>query len=185
MPGQVHGQIAAGNPDAVQVRFQRRQVAPGAVERCGVADDPRVLPHDPGKPVADSFQVPGWLRQRLPAFPHGGFDGGPVRIPKPAAVRHPPGDGVAGDGAEDGGIGDPVAAQAIGAVDAAGILAGGEKPVSFRPAVGGELDAPHHVVRRRHHLDPPGHQIEPAIGAAFDHARELAANLVPVQVAHG
>ena len=47
-----------------------------------------------------------------------------------------------------------------------------------------EFDAAHHVVGRRHHLDPVAGQVEAAVGAAPDHALEAAAHLVRAQMLH-
>ena len=72
---------------------------------------------------------------------------------QPSSRAHPRGHAVAGDAAEHGRVGDAVAAEAVGAVHAAGVLAGGEQPVQRGAAVGREDDAAHHVVGGRHDLD--------------------------------
>ena len=51
-----------------------------------------------------------------------------ARHPQAGPSRHPVGHHVAGDAAEDGGLGDAIAAEAIGSVHAARVLARGEQP---------------------------------------------------------
>ena len=91
---------------------------------------------------------------------------------------------VAGDAAEHRGVGDAVAAQPVGAVHAAGVLAGRVEPRQLGGAIGVELDAAHHVMRGRDHLDAAGGEIEAAIGAALDHALELAPHALRPEMAH-
>ena len=67
---------------------------------------------------------------------------------------------------------------------AAGVLAGGVEPRHRRRAVGREHHAAHHVMRGRDHLDAAGGEIEAAIGAALDHALELAPHAVGAEMAH-
>jgi hypothetical protein len=47
-----------------------------------------------------------------------------------------------------------------------------------------ELDAAPHGVRGRHHLDSPVGEVEAAVGAALDHALELAPHVVGAEMAH-
>ena len=90
----------------------------------------------------------------------------------------------AGDAAEHRRIRDTVAAETVRAVHAARILARDEQPFALGRAIGGELDAAHHVVRGRHDFDLAGGEIEAAIGAALDHSLELAAHVVGTQMRH-
>src|SRR6185437_16697153 len=88
------------------------------------------------------------------------------------------------DAAEHRRVGHAVAAQAIGAVHAAGVLAGRIEPGQFRRAVGFEFDAAHHVMRGRDHLDAAGGEIEAAIVAALDHALEFAPHALGAEMRH-
>ncbi len=100
-------------------------------------------------------------------------------------LAHPRRHAVAGDRAEYRGVGDAVAAEPIRAVHAAGILAGDEKAAQRGGAVGGELDAAHHVVRSGNHFDQSASKIEAAVGATLDHALELLAHALGTEVSHG
>src|SRR6185312_6387210 len=95
-------------------------------------------------------------------------------------LRH----GFAGDAAEHSRIGHTVAAETVCAVHTAGILAGDEQVFAFGRAIDGKLHAPHHVVRSGHDFDLAGGEVEPTVGAAFDHSLELAADVVGTQVCH-
>src|SRR5258707_915418 len=68
---------------------------------------------------------------------------------------------------------------------ATGVLACRVKPANFRGAVGREHHAAHHVVRGGNDLDAAGGEIEAAVGAALDHAFELAPHIVGPQMSHG
>ena len=96
-------------------------------------------------------------------------------------LRHP----VARNAAIDGGVGDAVAAEPVGAVDAARVLARGVEAGQGRGGVGLEGDAAHHVMRRRHHLDQPAGEVEAAVPAALDHALEALLDRSGTEMGHG
>ena len=92
--------------------------------------------------------------------------------------------GNLGDAAEHRGIRHAVAAQAVGAMHAAAVLARGEKSGRGGRAIDVELDPTHQVVRRRHDLDPAARQVEAAVLAAVDHAGEGPGDLLGTKMAH-
>src|SRR5262249_21155714 len=98
----------------------------------------------------------------------------------PQLRRH----GVASDATEHRGVGDAVAAEAVGAVHATGVLAGRVEARHRRGAVRREHHAAHHVMGGRDHLDAPGREIEAAVGATLDHALEFTAHAVGTEMAH-
>src|SRR2546422_84176 len=81
---------------------------------------------------------------------------------------------VAGDAAEHGRLGDAVAAQAVGAVHTARVLAGGEEALDRRAAVGIDDDAAHHEVRGGPDLHRPAREVAAEVAAAPHHAAEVA-----------
>ena len=87
---------------------------------------------------------------------------------------------VAGAGAEDDGVGDAVAAEAIRAVDAAGVFAGGEEAFDVRAAVDVDPDAAHVVVGAGADFDAVVHQVEAVLAAAVDHAGEVFGDVLDV-----
>ncbi len=89
---------------------------------------------------------------------------------------------IAGDAAEHGGLRDTIAAQAVGAVDTAGILTGREEPVDRRAARGVDDDAAHHEVCRRADLDRPAREIPAEVTTAPDHAAEVPLDHVGAEV---
>ena len=107
----------------------------------------------------------------------------PGRAGRPG--RHIPRHFRAADAAVDGGVGDAVAAQTVGAVRAARVLAGDEQARQFGDGARRAHHAAHQIMRARHHLDAPGRQVETAVGASLDHAGELAAHFIGAEVAHG
>ena len=90
-----------------------------------------------------------------------------------------------GDTAEYRRVGHAIAAEAVGAVHPARILAGDKQPRQLGAAIGREFDAAHQVVRGRHDFDFARREVEPAVGAAFDHALELAAHVLRPEMGHG
>ena len=92
-------------------------------------------------------------------------------------LRDPARHDVAGDAAEHGGVGDAIAAEPVGAVHAAGILAGDEQAVTLGRGIDLADHAAHEVMRGRHHFDQPAGKVETAIAAAIDHALEFLRHL--------
>src|SRR5262244_1745967 len=66
----------------------------------------------------------------------------------------------------------------------AGVLAGGKKARHRRGAVGREHDAAHHVMRGWDHLDAAAGKVKAAVGAALDHALEIAPHVGGAEMAH-
>ena len=89
----------------------------------------------------------------MPTERHGGVDHTLVDVGDGLPRLDGRRDAVAGNAAEHGRVGDPVAAQAVGAVHAAGIFAGRIQARHLGRAVGLEHQAAHHIMRGRHHLD--------------------------------
>ncbi|HEU5321581.1 MAG TPA: FAD-binding protein, partial [Methylomirabilota bacterium] len=83
-------------------------------------------------------------------------------------------DGVAGQAAEHRGLGHAVAAQSVGAVHPAGVLAGREETLDGRAARGVDDDPTHEEVRRGADLDRAAGQVAAEVAAAPDHAAEVA-----------
>src|SRR5439155_19246611 len=77
-----------------------------------------------------------------------------------------------------------VAAQPVGTVHSACVFPGSEYSGEARRAIRGEHDATHHVMRGWNHFDQTAREIEPAIGAALDHAFELTPNAVRPEMRH-
>ncbi len=102
----------------------------------------------------------------------------------PAVGRHPRRHRLPGDAAEHGRVGDAVAAEAVGAVHAAGILAGHEQARQLGRGIDAAHHAAHEVVRRRHHLHEAARKVEAAVGAALHHALEHLGDLLGPQVRH-
>ena len=69
-------------------------------------------------------------------------------------------------------------------MNAAGIFARNEETFNGGGGIGATYDAAHQVVGRWHDLDEAPSEIEAAIGAALDHALELAPDLFGAEVAH-
>ena len=67
---------------------------------------------------------------------------------------------------------------------ATGIFPSDVKTFHLRPRVHIDHDTPHEVMRRRHHLDLTGGQIETTIGTAFHHALELLTHKIRPQMGH-
>ena len=91
---------------------------------------------------------------------------------------------VAGDAAEHGRIGDAVAAQSVGAMHAARVLAGDEQARPLGRSVRIAHEPAHAVMRGRHDLDETAGEIEAAIRAALDHALELLGDLLGSKMRH-
>ena len=155
-----------------------------ALQTASIADDADVLPHQIVKPLAQVIEVAGGSRKRPAGAGNRFIDRHPIGIAKAALVRRPAGHGNAGEAAIDGGVRHPVAAEPVGAVHAAGVLAGGEQAGQPGRAVGLEAHPAHQVMGGRHHLDPPAGEIEAAIGAALHHALELGAHPIGAEMAH-
>ncbi len=151
----------------------------------GVAHDARVVPHGRLQLLAHRLEVAAFSRAEgtLGAGDRG-VDGERIGGAKIALAADPRRHRVPGDAAENRGIGDAVAAQPVGAVHAARVLAGHEQSRERGRAIGGELDTAHHVMRGRHDLDTASGEIEAAIRAALDHALELAPHIVGAEVRH-
>src|SRR5439155_946661 len=80
---------------------------------------------------------------------------------------------VARNSPEDRGLRHAVAAEAVGSMDAARVLAGREEPLDRGPAGGVDHHATHHEVGRRAHLDGPAREVAAEVTAALDHAAEV------------
>ena len=184
LPAEIeHRRLAAkaGAGEGIAEFVERRDRAP---QTASIADDADVLPHQIVKPLAQGIDVAGGFRERQAGAADRFIDRRAIGVAKAALLRRPACHGVAGEAAIDGGVRHPVAAEPVGAVHAAGILAGGEQAGQPGRAVGLEAHPAHQVVRRRHHLDPSAGEIEATIGAALDHALELGAHLVGAEMAH-
>ena len=116
---------------------------------------------------------PRLARERMLRARHLGLDRVLVGRAMAGIGRDPRRHRLAGDAAEHGRVGDAVAAEPVGAVHAAGVLAGDEQARQLGRGVDAAHHAAHEVVRGRHHLDQPAGEIEAAVGAALDHALEL------------
>ena len=95
-----------------------------------------------------------------------------ARHPQAGPSRHPVGHHVAGDAAENGGLGDAIAAESIGSVHAARVLARGEQPFQIGVAGAVDRDAAHHEVRGGSDLHGRARQVIAEVAAALDHAAE-------------
>src|SRR5262249_46472121 len=102
------------------------------------------------------------------------------------AWRRAPGDElghhVAGDAAEHRRFGDAVAAEAVGAVNTAGVLAGREEPFDRRAARGVDDDAAPHEVRGRSPLHRAARDITAGVAAGPRHAAEVSLDDVGAEV---
>ena len=116
---------------------------------------------------------------------HLGLDDRLVRVAKAGLQRNIAPHHIAGDAAIDGRVGDTVAAQPVGAMRAASILAGDIESGKGGPRVGIDDNAAHEIMRRRHHLDKAASKVEAAIGAALHHAGEFLRDIVGPQMRHG
>jgi hypothetical protein len=126
VPAHVEGAVGVGHAGARQLRVQLVEPLQAALQRAGRAQDADVVPHAVVQRLAHRLEVA-----------RGSANGASARATAAAMAAssargqrlapHPVGHHVAGDAAEHGGIGDAVAAQAVGAVHAAGVLAGREQ----------------------------------------------------------
>ncbi len=181
VPRQVERPRASIEANRGELRVEVVEPLRGAREARPVAHDARIVPHQVVQALAYRFERGGIgapARKRRFGARDRPFQRRGVGLAPLAVAREPRRDRVAGNAAEYRRIGDTVAAQPVGAVHAARILAGHEESAPLRRAIRRELDAAHHVVRRGHDLDPAGREIEAAVGAALDHALELAPHVV-------
>src|SRR2546425_13141561 len=84
----------------------------------------------------------------------------------------PVGHGITGEATEHGGVGQAVAPEAVGAVDAARVLARREEALDARATGGIDHHAAHHEVRGGPDLDRLAREIATEVAAAPDHAAE-------------
>ena len=184
MPSEIVAPHARAEPAIAQLFAEPIECGACARKARPVADDADVVPHDALELRAQRAEIARLLPKRMKRpLPH--------LIEGVAVDRHmvEPGGEVArhcapSNAAKDGGIGNPIAAQAVGAMDTARILARRIKAEQRRPALDVEDNPAHHVMRRRHHLDQPARKIKAAISAARDHAGELPGNVLGPEVRH-
>ena len=183
MPGQVVAAVAIGHADAAQRGMVGGHGLQAALHRA-LAQHADVVPHGPRQLVAQFMDAAGRLRKGIFRALDAARDGARIRI-APAAVRgHVRGHRIAGDAAEHGGIRHAIAAEPVGAMHAATVLARRVQPRRRGRAVDVELHATHQIVRGRHHLDLAARQVEAAVLAAVDHAGEGLGDFLRTQVAH-
>src|SRR5438094_428214 len=148
MPGEIERAIATLGRQRVDLELAADRIKRGSRARKtrGIAHDARVVPHRLMKPIADrleiafAFAVEGAIGARQRRFDDR-FVGGARR----ALSRYPSSDRLPGDAAEHGRIGHTVAAEAVGTVYAARILAGDEESRKLGRAIGREFHAAHQV----------------------------------------
>ncbi len=184
MPGQIVAKVFAGDAGFAKPRAQFLEATARARQALRVAKDADVVPHEVVERLANRLDVARSLadrtaraRFRRREIPGCGL--APLAVAQ-GPLRHR----VPRDRAEHGRIGDPVPAEAIGAVHAARVFASREQALERGAPVGRELDAAHHVVRGGNDFDEPAGEVEAAIGAALDHALELRAHVGLSQVRH-
>ena len=131
------------------------------------------------------MDVAGCLRERVAGTRDFFFDDSLVRVPGRAHRRGVRAHDVSRDAAVNGRIGDPVAAETVGAVSAAGVFPSHVKAGQFSPRIGIANHAAHEVMGRRHNLDAAGREVEPAVRASLDHATEPFPHFRRAEMAHG
>ena len=157
-----HGHGVERAFDGVDLACRRRQAA-------HVTENAETVPGQGAQPL---LQRKGPSGDRAGTLQTGAGRVEPVPVDGRARpFRRVAGDRLPGDGPEHHRFGHPVAAEAVGAVDAAGILAGREQPFQGRAAVGVDADAAHLEVRRGGHLDQVGRHVDADGQAAGVHAR--------------
>src|SRR3989454_2234527 len=173
LPGEVQRR-AARHADVVQAHRDPLHLAQRRPETLRLAHQPGLLPHHRPQITLELIELgagrpPERSDERardLPEARHRQRGG--------RTVGHERGHGVPGDASEDGGVGDAIAAQPIGAVHAPGVLAGGEEPFDGGAAAGIDDDAAHHEVGRGPDLHGLAGQVAAEVAAALDHAPEVA-----------
>ncbi len=184
VPGEVERARRVREPGARETRVQLVERAERAAQPGAVAQDADVVPHQVVERLADRVEVARRPAERREGRAARAFDRFRIGLGEAARRGEPGRHRLAGDAAEHGGVRDAVAAEAVRAVHAAGVLARREEARERGGAVDAELHAAHHVVRGRHHLDSPAGEIEAAVGAALDHALELAPHVLGAEMAH-
>ncbi len=122
MPGEVEGALAVGHADRQQLGLDCAEHVETAPQAGGVPDHADIIPHGVQQPLAQAVEVAALRANGSCALGSSAADRlvglSPSRIGRdPGRHRLP------GDAAEHGGVGDAVAAEPVGAVRAAGILA--------------------------------------------------------------
>ncbi|MCY1517339.1 hypothetical protein D9M68_520160 [compost metagenome] len=158
--------------------------AKAALHRLAMAQHAHVVPHRLRERVAQFVDAPRTPGERELGALDAPRNDAPVRVAPLAGFRNIGGHRVAGDSAEHRGVGHAVSAQAVGAVHPAAVFAGRIETRRSGRAVHVELDAAHQVVGRRHHFHLAARQVESAILAAVDHARERLGHLLRAKMAH-
>ncbi len=142
------------------VRSRRYGSMPRSMPRTG-AHDAHILPHRllqrRGAAAATSARL---AAERLAGAGDLGVQHCLVGIAQGAHAADVRAHDIARDAAIDGGIGHAVAAEPVGAMRAASVLAGDVEPFHRRAGVGVDHHAAHEVMRGRHHLDQAAGQIE-------------------------
>src|SRR5262245_49201457 len=154
----------------------------GEPEALGVAHEPRTLQHDVAQLALDCVH----LRRAAATQRCCGTRGSRLQRDRAHLGPRPPGDErrhhVARDATEHGGLGNTIAAEAVRAMNAAGVLAGGEQAFHRRAAVGIDDDAAHHEVRGRPDLDGSAREVPAKVAASTHHAAKVALDHLGAQV---
>ena len=187
MPCQVEGEAAAGDAGLHQFILDGVELGQRAGHACLGADHADIVPHHILQLAAQRVDIALNLAALRPSgrvhgARHLGLDDRLVRVAKASLKRDIAPHHIAGHAAIDGRVGDTVAAQPVGAMRAASILAGDIESGKGGPRVGIDDNAAHEVMRRRHHLDQAARQVEAAIGAAFHHAGEFLRDIFGPQM---
>ena len=184
VPGQIEAAIGIGDAGGQKFRLDPVERREAARDAGPVAHHADFVPHGIEQRFAQRVQIAGFLRERLLGAREFGIEHVCIRLAMSGIGGDPARHHVAGNAAEHRRIGDAIAAEPIGAVHAAGILAGNEQAETLRRGVDLADDAAHEIMRRRHHFDQAAGQIETAVAAAIDHALELLRHFGRSEMTH-
>src|SRR6185312_4297057 len=150
----------------------------------GTTQDTYIIPHYVIEAFTHRRQISARAVERRERARIRCFDRCFVRVGQGATSRRTRSHDVARDAAEYGRICNPVAAETVGAVHAAGVFAGRKETRQFSRAVRRKYHPSHHIMCSRDHLDAARREVEAAVLTSLNHAFEFTADAVGAEVSH-
>ena len=184
VPAQVEGAVIVGKAGVEELGLNRAERSDRALESRRIAHHADIVPHGIEQPFAQLVQAALPARERMERARHLHIQRVLVRRAPQRIGGDPARHRIACNAAEHGRVGDPIAAQPVGAMHAACVLARDEEPRPLGRGVRTADHAAHEIVCSRHHFDEPAGKIEAAVAAALHHALELLRHPLRPEVTH-